>query len=85
MILPQSEEFKRNIVYLVFYLVGFIYKQMPEGSIEDDIGELHFDCSSILLVYLYENFRSELTKDTIQSTWGVIKYNISRGKSSYLK
>lgn len=58
MIMSQKPEFKTNVVHLIMYLVVQVYKKGVNAEVE---GEIHLDCSSIMLVYLLETFPPELT------------------------
>ena len=59
MIIAQKPEFKTNVVHLIMYLVIQVYKKGVNNV--DVEGEIHLDCSSIMLVYLMETFPPEMT------------------------
>ena len=84
MIVTQKEEFKTNFIHLIFYLVNYVYKRGSSNN-SDFSGEIHFDCCTILLVYLIETFPPEMTKPVIANIWNICKYNLIKGKSTYLK
>ena len=64
------------------YLVVQVYKKGINVEIE---GEIHLDCCSILLVYVFETFPPEITKSIVAPVWNVCKYNITKGETNYIK
>ena len=84
MILGQKPEFRMNVVSLIMYMVIQVYKKGSSNASEMD-GEIHLDCCSIMLVYLLESFPPEMTEMALSGIWNVCKFNISKGKTIYIK
>lgn len=53
MILAHKDEFKHNLVIIILHMVNQIYNKANPKEYE---GEIHYDCASILVVYLVETF-----------------------------
>lgn len=69
---------------MIFYLINYVYKKANSQSSDLD-GEIHYDCCTILLVYLVETFPSEMIRGVVPNIWNISKFNLMKGKSSYLK
>ena len=77
----QFEGFKANIIQLLFYLIGEMYKKPPN----EFSGELDITCCSALLVYLLENYQRKLPQTVYNHVYELCKLNLTKFKSKMMR
>ena len=78
---PQFEGFRANIIQLLFYLVGEMYKKPPN----EFSGELDITCCTALLIYLLENYQKRLPENVYAHVYEFSKINFHKYKSKMMK
>ena len=78
---PQFEGFKNNIIQLLFYLVGQMYKKPPN----EFSGELDITCCAALLIYLLQNYQRRLPENVFNHCYEFSKINFTKFKSKMIK